>query len=153
MYIIRSRWKNSKRRGSISQTVEPQQAIQMNTVDFRELSTLALIDIFSSEADILLAPMLTVEYSYQFLHQSMIRRFNDYLNLLLTNGRPEFKATFKSKVCLFYRRHRISRRYRRNEQSYIGSSLQPNGAQRMPRLAELSSLSFTNIPRYGIIAL
>lgn len=120
-YVIRSKWKKNKQRGPIPQAVKPRQVIQMDTIDFGELFAFTAIDIFSREADILLAPALTAEYGCRFLNQSMRRRFSGHVNLLQTDGGPEFKADFKSKVNLFCSRHRIARPYRKNEQSYIES--------------------------------
>jgi len=57
----------------------------------------------------------------QFLNHSMRRRLSGHVNLLQTDGGPEFKAEFKSKVTLFCSRHRIARPYRKNDQSYIES--------------------------------
>ena len=99
----------------------PRQVIQMDTIDFGELFAFTAIDTFSKEADILLAPALTAEYGCKFLYQSMRRRFGSYVNLLQTDGGPEFKADFKSNVPSFCNRHRIARPYRKNEQSYIES--------------------------------
>ena len=120
-YVIRSKWKKNKQRGPIPQAVKPRQVIQMDTIDFGELFAFTAIDIFTREADILLVPALTAEYGYQFLHQSMRRRFDSHVNLLQTDGGTEFKAEFKSNVHLFCSRHRIARPYRKNEQSYIES--------------------------------
>ena len=120
-YLIRSKWKKNKQRGPVPQAVRPRQVIQMDTIDFGELFAFTAIDIFTREADILLAPELTAEYGCRFLNQSMRRRFSGHVNLLQTDGGPEFKADFKSKVNLFCSRHRIARPYRKNEQSYIES--------------------------------
>ena len=120
-YLIRSKWKKNKQRGPVPQAVRPRQVIQMDTIDFGELFAFTAIDIFTREADILLAPALTAEYGCRFLNQSMRRRFSGHVNLLQTDGGPEFKADFKSKVNLFCSRHRIARPYRKNEQSYIES--------------------------------
>ena len=120
-YIIRSKWKKNKQRGLIPQAIKPRQVIQMDTIDFGELFAFTAIDIFSREADILLAPALTADYGCKFLHQSMSRRFGGHVNLLQTDGGPEFKADFKSNVHSFCSRHRIARPYRKNEQSYIES--------------------------------
>ncbi len=120
-YVIRSKWKKNKPRGAIPQAVKPRQVIQMDTIDFGELFAFTAIDTFSKEADILLAPALTAEYGCKFLHQSMMRRFGGYVNLLQTDGGSEFKANFKSRVHSFCSRHRIARPYRKNEQSYIES--------------------------------
>ena len=120
-YVIRSKWKKNKQRGPIPTAIEPRQVIQMDTIDFGELFAFTAIDIFSKEVDILLAPALTSEYGSKFLHQSMRRRFGGHVNLLQTDGGPEFKAEFKSKLPLFCSRHRVARPYRKNEQSYIES--------------------------------
>ena len=120
-YVIRSKWKRNKQRGPIPQAVEPRQVIQMDTIDFGELFAFTAIDTFSKEADILLAPALTAEYGCRFLHRSMERRFGGHVNLLQTDGGPEFKADFKRKVNAFCNQHRIARPYRKNEQSYIES--------------------------------
>ena len=113
--------RKNKQRGSILQAVKPRQAIQMDTIDFEALFTFTAIDVFSKEADILLAPVLTAEHGCRFLRQSMTRRFGGHVDLLQTDGGPEFKAEFKSKVNAFCSRHRIARPYRKNEQSYIES--------------------------------
>ena len=107
-YVIRSKWKKNKQRGPIPQAVRPRQVIQMDTIDFGELFAFTAIDIFTREADILLAPALTAEYGCRFLNQSMKKRFSGHVNLLQTDGGPEFKADFKSKVNLFCSRHRIA---------------------------------------------
>jgi len=120
-YVIRSKWKKNKPRGPIPHAVKPRQVIQMDTINFGELFAFTAVDTFSKEADILLAPALTAEYGGKFLHQSMRRRFGGYVNLLQTDGGPEFKAEFKSKVNAFCSCHRIARPYRKNEQSYIES--------------------------------
>jgi len=120
-YVIRSKWKKNKPRGPIPQAVKPRQVIQMDTITFEELFAFTAVDTFSKEADILLVPALTAEYGCKFLYQSMRKRFSGHVNLLQTDGGPEFKAEFKSKVNIFCNRHRIARPYRKNEQSYIES--------------------------------
>ena len=120
-YVIRSKWKKNQARGQIPKASQPREVIQMDTIDFGELFAFTAIDTFSKEADILLAPALTAEYGCRFLHQSMRRRFGGHVNLLQTDGGPEFKAEFKSKINVFCSRHRIARPYRKNEQSYIES--------------------------------
>jgi len=120
-YVIRSKWKKNKPRGSMPQALKPRQVIQMDTIDFGELFAFTAIDTFSKEADILLTPALTAKYGCKFLYQSMRRRFRGHVNLLQTDGGSEFKAEFKSKVNAFCNHHRIARPYRKNEQSYIES--------------------------------
>ena len=93
----------------------------MDTIDFGGLFAFTAIDIFTREADILVAPELTAKFGCKFLYQSMRRRFGGRVHLLQTDGGPEFKADFMSNALLFCDRHRVARPYRKNEQSYIES--------------------------------
>ena len=120
-YTIRSKWKKNKQRGKVPKASSPREVIQMDSVDFGGLFAFTAIDIFTREADILLAPELTASFGCSFLYQSMSRRFGNHVHLLQTDGGSEFKAEFTSKVLQFCDRHRIARPYRKNEQSYIES--------------------------------
>lgn len=93
----------------------------MDTFDFGELFAFTAIDIYTREADILLAPEPTALYGLRFLRESMSRRFDSHVHLIQTDGGPEFKADFRANVSAFSDRHRIARPYRKNEQSYIES--------------------------------
>lgn len=119
--IIKSKWKKNQARGPIPKAKQPREVIQMDSIDFGGLYAFTGIDIYTREADILIAPKLTAEYGCQFLRQSMERRFNGYVNLLQTDGGPEFKDKFKDNIHQYCLRHRIARPYRKNEQSYIES--------------------------------
>lgn len=120
-YQIRSKWKKNQQRGEIPIATKPREVIQMDTLDFGEIYAFTGVDIFSKEADVLLAPELTAKYGYQFLEQSMDRRFNGFAHLIQTDGGPEFKEDFKRNITRFCDRHRVARPYRKNEQSYIES--------------------------------
>lgn len=69
----------------------------------------------------MLAPELTANYGYQFLEQSIDRRFDRHVHLIQTDGGSEFKEEFKQNVANFCDRHRVARPYKKNEQSYIES--------------------------------
>jgi len=120
-YIIRSKWKKNQERGPIPQATKPREVVQMDTLDFGGVYAFTGIDIFTKEADILLAPELTAKFGYQFLTQSMERRFNGFVHLIQTDGGPEFKDEFKKQVGKYCDRHRIARPYRKNEQSFVES--------------------------------
>lgn len=120
-YVIRSRWKKNHARGPIPQASFPREVVQMDTIDFGSLFAYTAIDIYTREADIILAPELTALYGLSFLRKSMQRRFDNHVHLIQTDGGPEFKADFKDNVSAFSDRHRIARPYRKNEQSYIES--------------------------------
>ncbi len=120
-YLIRSRWHENQERGVIPVAAKAREVVQMDTVDFGGIYAFTGGDIFSKEADILLAPELTAKYGYQFLERSMDRRFNGFVHLVQTDGGPEFKEEFKQNVGRFCDRHRVARPYRKNEQSFIES--------------------------------
>jgi transposase InsO family protein len=56
-----------------------------------------------------------------FLRVAMQRRFEGHVQLLQTDGGPEFKGEFALRVGLFCERHRIARPYKKNEQAHIES--------------------------------
>lgn len=120
-YQIRSKWQKNQERGLIPRAFKPREVVQMDSIDFGDIYAFTGVDIFSKEADILLAPALTAMYGYQFLRQSMARRFNGFVHLVQTDGGPEFKDDFKRNIGEFCDRHRIARPYRKNEQSFIES--------------------------------
>ena len=67
----------------------------MDTVDFGSIFAFTAVDIFSREAEVLLAPELTSEQGRHFLQVGMARRFQPgYVDLVQTDGGPEFKGAF-----------------------------------------------------------
>jgi transposase len=119
--VIKSKWKKNQPRGPVPQATQPREVVQMDTIDFGELFAFTGIDIYTREADVLMAPALTADFGYRFLKQSMERRFNGHVQLLQTDGGPEFKETFKQYVFRYCHRHRVARPYKKNEQAYIES--------------------------------
>lgn len=119
--MLRPKWQKNKVRGVVPKAFMPREVIQMDTIDFGELYAFTAIDIFTREADILIATELTADFGLQFLYQSMRRRFEGHVKLLQTDGGSEFKAEFESNTLLFCYRHRVARPYRKNEQAYIES--------------------------------
>lgn len=120
-YILRSKWKKNQQRGAVPRAFTSREVVQMDTIDFGELFAFTGIDIYTREADIFVAPALTAEHGYQFLKQSMARRFSGHVQLVQTDGGPEFKEIFKSHVREYCDRHRVARPYKKNEQAYIES--------------------------------
>ncbi len=110
-YIIRSRWKRNHSRGPIPEASQPREVVQMDTIDFGGLDAFTAIDIFTREADILMAPELTAKYGLCFLSRSMERRFGNHVHLIQTDGGPEFKADFLTGLPAFCDRHRLARPY------------------------------------------
>jgi len=79
------------------------------------------IDIYTREADILVAPALTAAYGRAFLERAMARRFGGHVTLIQTDGGSEFKDAFLARVQAYCDRHRVARPYKKNEQAYIES--------------------------------
>lgn len=120
-YHLKSKWKKNQKRGVNPKADGKRQIVQMDTVDFGELFAFTAIDIYSKESDVLLLPGLTAMDGRLFLHTSMTRRFNGFVNLIQTDGGPEFKAEFHQATKLFSNRHRFAKPYKKNEQSYVES--------------------------------
>lgn len=120
-YKLKSKWKTNLKRGAVPHTVKPREVIQMDSIDFGGIFAFTAVDIFSKEADVILAPELTSYYGAVFLDTCMIRRFSSHSNLIQADGGHEFKDKFKAKVYDYADRFRISRPYKKNEQSYIES--------------------------------
>lgn len=119
-YKLRSRWKKNQKRGRVPKAYKPREVIQMDSVDFGNLFAFTGIDIFTKEAEVRLYPSLTAIDGLSFLTYSFDRRFK-YTDMLQTDGGSEFKAEFRLNVFKYADRHRYSRPYKKNEQSYIES--------------------------------
>ncbi len=119
-YELRSKWKKNQPRGPIPKADKPREVIQMDSVDFGEVFAFTGVDIFSKEISVKLYPSLTAKDGLDFLNHSFTSRFN-HTNLLQTDGGPEFKAEFKQHAHEYADRLRVSRPYKKNEQSYIES--------------------------------
>lgn len=120
-YKLKSKWKHNQKRGAVPHAEKPREVIQMDSIDFGGIFAFTAVDIFSKEADVTLAPELTSEYGADFLDTCMQRRFNSHSDLIQADGGHEFKDKFKAKVYNYTNRFRISRPYKKNEQSYIES--------------------------------
>ena len=119
-YQLRSRWRHNQARGSIPTAANPREVVQMDTVDFGQVFAFTGVDIFTKEVSVKLYPTLTAKDGLDFLEFSFSNRYQ-HVNLLQTDGGPEFKAEFRSNVFKFADRFRVSRPYKKNEQAYIES--------------------------------
>lgn len=120
-YVLRSKWQKNQKRGAVPKAAKAREVIQMDTVDFGELFAFTAVDIFSKEADVVLRPSLTSSDGVVFLDKCMQRRFNGHSETIQADGGPEFKDKFKEKVYAYTETFRISRPYKKNEQSFIES--------------------------------
>lgn len=120
-YTLKSKWKHNQARGTVPKANKPREVIQMDSIDFGGIFAFTAVDIYSKEADVVLAPELTSQHGVRFLDTCMSRRFNSHSDLIQADGGHEFKDKFKAKVYNYTDRFRISRPYKKNEQSYIES--------------------------------
>lgn len=120
-YVIKSKWKHNQARGPVPQAERSREVIQMDSMDFGGIFAFTAVDIFSKEADVILAPELTSRHGVRFLDTCMKRRFNLHSDMIQADGGHEFKDKFKAKVLNYTDRFRIARPYKKNEQSYIES--------------------------------
>lgn len=79
------------------------------------------VDIYTKETDVVLRPGLTSEDGVAFLYTAMPRRFTGSVQIIQTDGGPEFKGAFAHLLPQYCVRHRIARPYKKNEQVYIES--------------------------------
>ena len=117
-YKLRSKWKHNQKRGPVPKADKPREVVQMDTVDFGAVFAFTGGDIFTKEVSVRLYASLTAKDGLDFLEFSFNNRFH-HVDLLQTDGGPEFKAEFRRNVFKFADRFRISRPYKKNEQSFI----------------------------------
>lgn len=98
----------------------PREVVQMDTVDFGGVFAFTGIDIYLKDVSVRLYPSLTAKDGLDFLSFSFNSKF-DHVNLLQTDGGPEFKSDFRSNVFKFADRFRVASPYKKNEQAYIES--------------------------------
>lgn len=121
-FEIKSKWKKGTViTGPVPAADKRREIVQMDTIDFGDIFAFTAIDIVARDADVFMAPTLTSYQGHQFLQFSMKRRFDGHVNLIQTDGGPEFKNEFSDHVLEYCDKRRISRAYKKNEQSYIES--------------------------------
>lgn len=120
-YVLRGRKPRYQQRGPVPQAQAARQVVQVDTVHFGSVFAFTAVDIFSREADVLLRSSVTADDGVVFLRACMERRFNGHVELLQSDGGPEFKGEFALRALLFCDRHRIARPYKKNEQAHIES--------------------------------
>ncbi len=121
-FEIKSKWKKGTVIIGPAPTAEKKREIvQMDTIDFGDIFAFTAVDIIAKDADVFMAPNLTSHQGHEFLDFSMPRRFDGYVKLIQTDGGPEFKEEFSDHVLEYCDKRRVSRSYKKNEQSFIES--------------------------------
>lgn len=120
-YQLRSKWQKNKARGPIPVAKSAREVLQMDTVLFGGVFAFTAIDIFTRESDVLLCSSLEAVDGKVFLDRCMPRRFDNFAEVIQTDGGSEFKGAFSDSALAYCHRHRVARPYKKNEQSYIES--------------------------------
>ena len=120
-YKLRSAWQKNQKRGPVPQAQRPRQVLQMDTVVFGEVYAFVAVDVFTKESAVLLRSSLEARDGYLFLQHCFPKRFGPHVEVIQTDGGPEFKGQFARAVGRYCQRHRVARPYRKNEQSYVES--------------------------------
>jgi len=109
------KWKNGEApKGQYARDV-----VQADTVAFGEVFAYTFVDTYTREAFVDIQPGLTSQNGCKSLVNAK-ERFNQ-IRLLQTDGGSEFEGMYKKRVKDLAQEHRVSRPYRKNEQSYIES--------------------------------
>ena len=120
-FKLRSNWQKNQIRGPVPHAERPRQVLQLDTVDFGEVFAFVAVDTFSKEGAVLLRPSLEASDAGLFLQHCFPRVFGEFVDLIQTDGSPEFKGVFANQVGRYCGRHRVARPYRKNEQSFVES--------------------------------
>lgn len=118
-YELRSKWKKNQKRGPVPKAAAAREILQHDTVDFGQLFAFTGIDIFTREAQVVIANSLDANSGSHALHQQM--NYFESVNLMQKDGGPEFGKEWEETAKLYCQKIRTSRPYRKNEQAYIES--------------------------------
>lgn len=118
-YKLRAKYRNAKAYGKVPKAIKARDVVQADTVDFGEIYAYTFVDTYTREVNVVLRPTLESTDGKEALIQTM-GKFKK-VNILQTDGGPEFEKEFKETVRNYAQTHRISRPYKKNEQSYIES--------------------------------
>jgi transposase len=116
---IQRRYKKEPKYGEAPVGTYDRDVVQGDTVDFGGIYAYTYVDTFNRQAFVDLELDLE-SYSGLASLGSLHKVFGD-IYLLQTDGGPEFEGHFSKNVLQYAQKHRVSRPYKKNEQSYIES--------------------------------
>lgn len=119
--VVRARGRTDQPLGAVPTVTVHRAVIQIDTAVFGEVFTFNGVDIDAKEAGGVLRPGLTSEEGTVFMHTAMARRFTEPMQIVQTDGSPEFKGALAQLAPQYCPRHWISRLYKKNEQADIES--------------------------------
>lgn len=117
-YQLRSKYKRNKY-GEAPKGKEDREVVQADTVDFGEVYAYTYIDTYTRQAVVDLELGLESEDGYASM--TVAKKRMNRIKLLQVDGGPEFKGVFKRKVKEIADNLRVSRPYKKNEQSFVES--------------------------------
>jgi transposase InsO family protein len=117
-YKLRKRYKNRKY-GEVPEGTRPREVVQADTVDFGEVYAYTYIDTYTREVCVDLELDLESESGYASLTVAG-NKFGK-IEILQTDGGPEFQGEFLKNIERYAEEHRVSRAYKKNEQAFIES--------------------------------
>jgi transposase len=155
-FVIKSKWKKGTVViGPVPTAENKREIVQMDTIDFGDIFAFTAVDIVGKDVDVFMAPNLTSHSGHQFLDFSMPRRFDGHVKLIQTDGGPEFKEEFSDHVLEYCDERRVSRAYKKNEQSFIESFNRTVRKEclgwqkyRLDQIKECQALAETFLQRY-----
>jgi len=93
----------------------------MDTVVFGDVFAFTAIDIFPKKSAVLLQSTLVVVDGKAFPDYCMPRNFDNFSEIIHTDGDAEIKGGFSQTVVAYCDHHRITRPYKKNEKAFIES--------------------------------
>jgi transposase InsO family protein len=115
---LRSKWKINKY-GEAPKGKCERDVVQTDTVDFGDVYAYTYIDTYTRQAYVDLETGLEALDGYASLTGA--KEVFKEVRLIQTDGGSEFEKEFKDNVKMFAKEHRVSRPYKKNEQSFIES--------------------------------
>jgi len=117
-YELRNRYKKNKY-GEAPRGITDRDVVQADTVDFGEIYAYTYVDTFNRQCFVDLE--LDLESISGYASLIAVSELFGVMNILQTDGGPEFKGEFSNNVLKYANHHRVSRPYKKNEQSFIES--------------------------------
>lgn len=118
-YYLSSRYKKYKRYGETPKGTVDREVLQTDTVDFGDVFAFTYVDTYTRQAYV----NLQLDLESVSGKRSLIEAAEIFgkIKLLQSDGGSEFKKEFTETVLQYADHHRISRPYKKNEQSFIES--------------------------------
>jgi len=118
-YRLRKSFKPPKIYGEVPKAKKEREVIQADTVDFGEVYAYTYVDTYTRQALVDLELGLEAEDGYASM--TVVKERMKRIKLLQVDGGSEFKGIFNKRVSEIADGLRVSRPYKKNEQSYIES--------------------------------